>query len=115
MHIRAVSTWSAVADITELFHRIVSEISALGVQIAHEERVNQQQKAIAGTSVNKGRNKGGADQNGAFFVLLQFWNVCLSRTVLLPTTAAAVTTKKSGKNTTEGMRFLKYMYVYFAL
>lgn len=107
---RSVCTWSAVVNTTELFHRTVCEVSTIGVQIAHEVA---QQKSLPSQRITDGSNgKTRAEQNNAFFILLQFWNVCLSRTVLLPAVVSAttaITSKKGAKNISEGEFFTIFL------
>lgn len=117
---RSVCTWSTVVNTTEWFHRTVDEVSTIGVQIAHDAA---QQKSLP-SQRNPDGSTGNtcAEHNDAFFILLQFWNVCLSRTVLLPAMAHATTpaaAKKSAKNISEGefstYIFLTYDFVSFWL
>ena len=109
---RSVCTWSAVVNTTELFHQTVGEVSTIGVQITHEA-------ALQKSGPSQRRNPDGsngktcAEHNHAFFILLQFWNVCLSRTVLLPVVVPATTpaaAKKGAKNICEG-EFSTYIFL----
>jgi len=107
--LRSVCTWSTVVNTTELFHRTVDEVSIIGVQIAHDAA---QQKSLPSQRHPDGSNGNTcAEHNDAFFILLQFWNACLSRTVLLPAMAHATTpvaAKKSAKNISEEVPKLSF-------
>ena len=100
---RSVCTWSAVVNTTELFYRTVGEVSTIGVQITHEAA--QQKSLPSQRNLGDSNGKTCAEHNHAFFILLQFWNVCLSRTVLLPVVVPATTpaaAKKGTKSLSEG-------------
>lgn len=89
---RSVCTWSAVANVAELFNRMVCEVSTIGIQVAAEE---QQQRALKDNNKLSSGSRDRVDENGAFFFLLQFWSVCISRTVLLPAAPPAATAAAS--------------------
>jgi hypothetical protein len=119
-----------VADVSDLFGRIVSEVSEIGIQVAHCEWQHlQQQQRQQGDNTNHGNNNSeelnmkidrqraskGSDENRAFSTLLQFWSASISYTALLPVVVSVAGAKRgNNKGSDEGevpLRF--YLFTMF--